>query len=101
MHDYTINGKVYTEEIFDYPEWEKKSLKSENKFTIAGVTIFSYKDISLICPSNIIEIYKESRKFSMFNSKIDDENLKKLREKTQECFIFDKKEIMQWNPPHK
>ncbi|MCW0351581.1 hypothetical protein NB716_000375 [Pantoea ananatis] len=101
VHDYTINGKVYTEEIFDYPEWEKKSLKSENKFTIAGVTIFSYKDISLICPSNIIEIYKESRKFSMFNSKIDDENLKKLREKTQECFIFDKKEIMQWNPPHK
>ncbi|WP_455947135.1 hypothetical protein [Pantoea ananatis] len=101
VHDYTINGKVYTEEIFDYPEWEKKSLKSENKFTIAGVTIFSYKDISLICPKNIIEIYKESRKFSMFNSKIDDENLKKLREKTQECFIFDKKEIMQWNPPHK
>lgn len=37
----------------------------------------------------------------MFNSKIDDENLKKLREKTQECFISDKKEIMQWNPPHK
>lgn len=58
VHDYTINGKVYTEEIFDYPEWEKKSLKSENKFTIAGVTIFSYKDISLICPNNIIEIYK-------------------------------------------
>jgi len=101
VHDYTINGKVYAEEIFDYPEWEKKSLKSENKFTIAGVTIFSYKDISLICPNNIIEIYKESRKFSMFNSKIDDENLKRLREKTQECFIFDKKEIMQWNPPHK
>ncbi|WP_210523908.1 hypothetical protein [Pantoea ananatis] len=101
VHNYTINGKIYTEEIFDYPEWEKKSLKSENKFTITGVTIFSYKDISLICPKNIIDIYKESRKFSMFNSKIDDENLKKLREKTQECFIFDKKEIMQWNPPHK
>jgi len=98
-HNYTIKSDDYPVEIFDYPNWNIQKNLSTNKYTIKGVTFFSYKNISLVCPVDIKKTYKEARKFSIFDKDFDENTLSNLDKKMQLCFVFDKSKIIQWNSP--
>lgn len=98
-HNYTIKSDDYPLEIFDYPNWDIQKNSSANKYTIKGVTFFSYKNISLVCPVDIKKTYKEARKFSIFDKDFDENTLNNLDKKMQLCFVFDKSKIIQWNSP--
>ncbi|WP_158149039.1 hypothetical protein [Pantoea agglomerans] len=98
-HNYTIKSDDYPLEIFDYPNWNIQKNSSANKYTIKGVTFFSYKNISLVCPADIKKTYKEARKFSIFDKDFDENSLNNLDKKMQLCFVFDKSKIIQWNSP--
>ncbi|WP_261641524.1 hypothetical protein [Erwinia mallotivora] len=99
VHNYTINSDDYPMEIFNYPDWNIQKNSVNNKYTIKGVTFFSYKKLSLICPSDIKKTYQEARKFSIFDNEFDEKALDKLDKKMQSCFIFDKGKFIQWNSP--
>ncbi|WP_426817783.1 hypothetical protein ACP3TC_06150 [Winslowiella sp. 2C04] len=96
-HNYFIKSEDYSEKIFNNPVWQKEADKSENKYTIKGITFFAYKNVSLVCPLGIEKTYKEARKFSIFDLSFDTDILKELERKMQSCFVFDKNKIIQWN----
>lgn len=98
-HNYTIKSDDYPIEIFDYPNWNMQKNLANNKYTIKGITFFSYKNISLVCPVDIKKTYKEARKFSIFDKDFDENTLNNLDKKMQLCFVFDKSKIIQWNNP--
>lgn len=98
-HNYTINSNDYPVEIFDYPNWNIQKNVANSKYTIKGVTFFSYKNISLVCPVDIKKTYKEARKFSIFDKDFDENTLINLDKKMQSCFVFDKSKIIQWKSP--
>ncbi|MEX6226440.1 hypothetical protein AB6F55_17440 [Providencia hangzhouensis] len=57
---YVVDNKEYPEELFELDLWNKRTIKDSNRFTIEGVSMYSFGETNLVCPKNIVTSYGNS-----------------------------------------
>lgn len=99
-HQYTIKNEVFLHSMFPGQQWNTRYYADiPDRFFITGITMFSFGDIKLICPTSVRQVQLENMKF---NFKNPEENLgksKDFKSAAMPCFPIDKKDIKQWDIP--
>ncbi|WP_145588143.1 hypothetical protein [Yersinia aldovae] len=96
-HFYLINEKDYPSEIFNDGKWDIKKIENKGFFLIKGVNMYALGDIKLICPSNVLDAYKDSVKFIISDRTYNEKINMILKEKTRACHPFIKSELKEFN----
>lgn len=90
---YVVDNKEYPEELFELDLWNKRTIKDSNKFTIEGVSMYSFGETNLVCPKNIVTSYGNSLSNYFFDKKEDDKVGNELKRLAENCIPFDKKSL--------
>lgn len=99
-HSYYIDTKSSPPGLFNNTLWNTRYYKDiPDKFFITGISMFTFGNIKLICPSEIIKARVENLKLTLNNPNKDDENSNKLKNAAAKCITFDKKDIYTWDSP--
>ncbi|WP_340622326.1 hypothetical protein [Xenorhabdus siamensis] len=98
-HTYLVDEKEYPQNLFDKGVWISWKVEDTGKIAIRAVSIFSFGEFQLMCPSEITKAYKESWKFIPGNTDYDNKVRKALQEDAEWCIAFNKEDIKRWNVP--
>ncbi|MBQ0668169.1 hypothetical protein J7S63_20185, partial [Providencia rettgeri] len=90
---YVVDNKEYPEELFELDLWNKRTIKDSNRFTIEGVSMYSFGETNLVCPKNIVTSYGNSLSNYFFDKKEDDKVSNELKKLAENCIPFDKKTL--------
>lgn len=90
---YIVDGKEYPEGLFELDLWNKKAIKDSNRFTIEGISMYSFGEIDLVCPKNIVTPYRNSLSNYLFDKKEDEKVSNELKKLARSCIPFDKKSL--------
>lgn len=90
---YVVDNKEYPEELFELDLWNKRTIKDSNRFTIEGVSMYSFGETNLVCPKNIVMSYGNSLSNYFFDKKEDDKVSNELKRLAEKCIPFDKKSL--------
>ena len=92
-HVYLVDEDTYPEKLFDLELWNKRVLNDSNKYTIDGISMYSFGETNLVCPKNIIVPYDNSLSNYMYDKEKDEKVSDELKKSAQNCIPFDKKEL--------
>ncbi|WP_353242758.1 hypothetical protein [Providencia sp.] len=90
---YIVNENEYPEELFELDLWNKRAIKDSNRFTIEGISMYSFGETNLVCPKNIVTSYGNSLSNYFFDKKEDEKVSDELKELAKNCIPFDKKSL--------
>ncbi|HCU0915200.1 TPA: hypothetical protein OUF72_002867, partial [Proteus mirabilis] len=90
---YVVDNKEYPEELFELDLWNKRTIKDSNRFTIEGVSMYSFGETNLVCPKDIVTPYGNSLSNYFFDKKEDDKVSNELKRLAENCIPFDKKSL--------
>ncbi|MBC5792000.1 hypothetical protein EC835_105211 [Providencia alcalifaciens] len=92
-HVYLVDENSYPEKLFNLDLWNKRILNDSNKYTIDGVSMYSFGETNLVCPKSIIIPYKNSLSNYIYDNKEDGKTSDELKKSAQSCIPFDKKAL--------
>lgn len=98
-HNYIIKSEEYPEEFFSNPLWRKNSIKSEQYYSVRAVSMFTTNQFNLLCPVEIMEAYRESWKFNLWNTEFDNVVRRKLQKKASYCVPVSASALKRWDVP--
>ncbi|ELY4112159.1 hypothetical protein SMY46_003891 [Cronobacter turicensis] len=98
-HYYLIDKDKFPAKLFERSLWETATVDDTKYIKIKAALFFSFGQLHLMCPSGIIEAYKQSWDFMPGSSSFDDAVKKKFQTLGSYCFTPETKDYMQWDAP--
>lgn len=98
-HSYVIKESEYPEELFGNPMWQKKAVKVGQFYTVQAVSLFTTNQINLLCPKDIVKIYRESWKFNPWNRDFDTNIRLEFQKKAFFCVPLLASAVKRWDSP--
>ena len=99
-HSYYIETKIYPHSMFNSVLWDTRYYKDiPDRFFVTGNNVFSFGNVKLICPLEIMKIRRESLILTINDPNEHDKKLKLLQDTAMKCVPFDKSEIHTWDLP--
>jgi len=98
-HSYIIKDSEYPEELFGNPLWQKKAVKVGQFYSVQAVSLFTTNQISLLCPRDILKIYRESWKFNPWNTDFDTYIRLEFQKKASFCVPLLASAVKRWDSP--
>ncbi|WP_379058770.1 hypothetical protein V6M93_21440 [Pectobacterium brasiliense] len=99
-HQYIIKNEIYSASMFPSQQWNTRYYPDiPGRFFITGMTIFSFGNIRLICPTSINKARLESLLFNPDTPGENKERNESLKSAAMPCFPIDKEDIKQWDSP--
>ncbi|QGU89066.1 hypothetical protein [Erwinia sorbitola] len=93
IHTFLVQDKDYPVELLDKTQWKLALLQNRDRYVIHGVKMYSFGDIRLICPVNVLEVYKKSMNFRPGDRQYDQQLNDALIAAAQDCIPFNKSEV--------
>lgn len=97
QHIYEVSNIYYSPEMFPSPVWEHVG-KEKNNFFVKGVSLFSFGELILICPSFVVKTKEKYLKYNfdkMFDS--DDLAVRHLKNVAKSCVPARKTLASRWD----
>ena len=93
-HVYGVPTAAYPAEYFKDSAWQGVRSSDEKYYLLKAVKIYSLGDISLICPLNVIQSYKDSLKYQVLDANYDDRVRGKLQDAVSLCRRVKSQELL-------
>ncbi|WEA06427.1 hypothetical protein PWF83_03145 [Pantoea dispersa] len=93
-HFYGVPTSSYPAEYFRDSAWQGARSSDEKYYLLKAVKIYSLGDIRLICPLNIIQSYKDSLQYQLFDTDYDNNVRGKLQDAVSQCRRVKSQELL-------
>ncbi|MFC6377236.1 hypothetical protein [Tatumella terrea] len=94
---FSVPVNNYPEERFFSKGWEVKKSKDSKFYIFKGADFLSLGNVSLICPSEMIDLYRSSMKTTFWNGSHDEKIHNELKSGADNCLVFKKDELSNWS----
>lgn len=93
-HVYGVPTASYPAEYFRDSAWQGVHSSDDKYYLLKAVKIYSLGDIRLICPLNIIQSYKDSLQYQLFDTEYDDSVRGNLQDAVSQCRRVKSQELL-------